>query len=376
MEDSESDTYAGSGNILPASISCNAAKDKRKARMDRMRALPTVYDQDIGAIIGAMLLLRCAWGAAGSDCVVWTVGRVVLLGTAYSLQTADFKYQSNVFELHRGGELAAIRSSIALTGVFLNHRFVEYAAATWKVWRAGVTTIEKLKRFDGTFLEFVSTKSYCQALAVKPDAVGSCTEGREVVASLEAVAGDGGLTASSLDPLVGDASDRGSAQAARNLQGLHTTQGGIVNNRFTVGGLLACLQLSAKMKPTARLDDTLADASRIFFGPEDPLASNLEACHIRLPSLPLLRLSRVRLDVVAILYERMSANMFRFLRYILMDSSPQLGYNFLCVREDRVAIPVPQFMSPEMRANFDINSGFQTRLCPPSTLGVWERWPR
>ena len=120
MEDSGSDTYAGSGSILPASISRNAAKDKRKTRMDRMRALPKpvlVYDQDIGAIIGAMLLLRCAWGAAGSDCVVWTVGRVVLLGTAYSLQTADFKYQPNVFELHRGAELA-IRSPSALTGGF------------------------------------------------------------------------------------------------------------------------------------------------------------------------------------------------------------------------------------------------------------------
>ena len=81
-------------------------------------------------------------------------------------------------------------------------------------------------------------------------------------------------------------------------------------------------------------------------------------------------MSRVRLDVMAILYERMLAKSFRFTRYILMDSSPQRGYNFLCVREDRVAIPVDQLLSPEMRANFDINSGFQTRLCPLSTLGV------
>ena len=59
------------------------------------------------------------------------------------------------------------------------------------------------------------------------------------------------------------------------------------------------------MRPSAELSDTLAAAARLFFGEEDCLAADLERGNIPLPSLSLLRMSRLRLDLASIAFERL-----------------------------------------------------------------------
>ena len=148
-------------------------------------------------------------------------------------------------------------------------------------------------------------------------------------------------------------------------------QGGTVKHIFTPEGILSCLKFAGNLKPSANISDALADAAEVLSGADDPVVHDILARDSHeVPSLNLLRMARVRLDIMSILFERRLFMKYRYIRYFLVDSSPQLGRNFLCVREDRVAIPRNDFVTMWFRAQFDINSTFETRICPLSTLGV------
>ena len=53
----------------------------------------------------------------------------------------------------------------------------------------------------------------------------------------------------------------------------------------------------------------------------------------------------------------------------MVDASPQLGMSFLCVREDRIRLPRAE-LGLDFRKAYDLNSAFETRICPLSTLGL------
>lgn len=145
---------------------------------------------------------------------------------------------------------------------------------------------------------------------------------------------------------------------------------GSVTHQFTPEGIVACLKFASNLKPSVDVRDVLEDALEVMFGPTCKFMQSIRDPSWRVPGLKLLRTSRVRLDMVAILYERQLQQKFKHLRYLLIDSSPQLGFNFLCIREDRIRIPKGVASDIHKRVDFDINSGFETRLAPLSTLGV------
>ena len=145
---------------------------------------------------------------------------------------------------------------------------------------------------------------------------------------------------------------------------------GTVTHTFTPEAIVACLKFASHLKPSVDLRDVLEDALEVMFGPNCKFVQSIRDPTWRVPGMHLLRASRVRLDLMAILYERQQQQKFKHLRYLLIDSSPQLGFNFLCIREDRINIPKDVAADIHKRADFDINSGFETRIAPLSTLGV------
>ena len=54
---------------------------------------------------------------------------------------------------------------------------------------------------------------------------------------------------------------------------------------------------------------------------------------------------------------------------ILVDSSPQLGRNYLCVREDRFRYPRAIAHDSSLMLKYDWSKSFETRIMPLSTLG-------
>jgi hypothetical protein len=120
------------------------------------------------------------------------------------------------------------------------------------------------------------------------------------------------------------------------------------------------------------LHTALADALEFTegAGSKNVQALRSKGSELRLPSLGLLRASRVRLDLLSITYERKLFLRYRYARYILVDSSPQLGTNFLICREDRIGFAREEFCCNVVRSQININDRFSTRICPVSTLGL------
>ena len=121
------------------------------------------------------------------------------------------------------------------------------------------------------------------------------------------------------------------------------------------------------------MGDALAYAAEIMFGEASSSAQlDLRDGHRRLPSVEVLRMARVRLDMCSILFERFLSQKFTYRRCIQMDSSRQFGYDYLLCREDRIAMPCSQSFEPLFRRDFDLNACCESMICPVSIIGVGE----
>ena len=161
------------------------------------------------------------------------------------------------------------------------------------------------------------------------------------------------------------------AFAEAQLRGLAETRSevGPVAIVWTVRGILICLKMAMHLKPSVDLRDPLADAARLFFGDAgEHLAGLLQSGNVPLPGVKVLRSARLRLDQCSMLFERILHDEFYFIRYVMPDSSPQLGRICLCVREDRLRYPRSLMFDAAARAAIDLNSVFETRRMPLSTL--------
>ena len=129
--------------------------------------------------------------------------------------------------------------------------------------------------------------------------------------------------------------------------------------------------LANTLRPTASLKDNLALAASLFFGAGGAtLAKNLRDGTIPLPREWLLRQSRLRLDIMNIMYQRQLFVKWTSIRFILADSATINGRNFLCIREDSIRYPTSETLNAEFRKSYNLNAGFHTRLLPLSSSGA------
>ena len=158
--------------------------------------------------------------------------------------------------------------------------------------------------------------------------------------------------------------------ARNSIQALGTQVRGAVSSVWTARGTILCLRLASSLRPSVCLGEGLADSARLFFGPDgEAFAQQLESGQLPLPGLGCMRQARLRLDLVNILFQRFLFTISYCIRFFLVDSSPQLGRNYLCVREELVRYPREMMHLPEVRAAFNLNDGFESRIMPLSTLG-------
>ena len=116
----------------------------------------------------------------------------------------------------------------------------------------------------------------------------------------------------------------------RSLQ-LKSNYQGIVEYRYAPEKILACLQLACHLKAPSALTDAVAAATGVLFGDATmDLAQEIRQGQHPLPSVGVLRAARIRLDIFSIMFERRLWLQFEYRRYLYLDASPQLGYNF-CV---------------------------------------------
>ena len=101
-----------------------------------------------------------------------------------------------------------------------------------------------------------------------------------------------------------------------------------------------------------------------------PVINELRDNYFSLPSIDILRQARVRLDMMHFIFEQQLWLKILYRRYIMIDSSPQLGFDFLIVREYRIRIPVADALDPLVRQRLNLNDCFEERICPVSVVGA------
>ena len=121
---------------------------------------------------------------------------------------------------------------------------------------------------------------------------------------------------------------------------------------------MLCLQFSANLRPGACIEDSLADAALLFNMPE--FAEQLRSGNIKLPAYESLARAKLRLDVLTILYQRILDVAHCVVRFLLIDASPQIGRNFLLVREDSFFLPVEARDNPDLLCQLDVSDNFRT----------------
>jgi len=162
------------------------------------------------------------------------------------------------------------------------------------------------------------------------------------------------------------------AMAKQRLQTFFTVcRGGTVSRRYSPEPLLAYLELASNLKPSAKVNNVLACSADLFFGRDSISFQNqLRSGEIPMPSLAVLRVARLRLDLLSMVWQQKLFLQFDWLIYVLVDASPQLGYDFLVVLEDQIRLPKASVLSLWQRMKLDLNECWHTVLQALSSLGL------
>ena len=242
------------------------------------------------------------------------------------------------------------------------------------MWNADADMVRIIRSSMRGPATFTSDVSMCKFLNIKADHVEIQPDARARAAVEEVgAASSADLVAADESSALVQQTSTAAEQARDNLQRLSGSRGaGAVSVAWTVRGILLCLQLASCVRPGVSFSETLACAARMFFGSEGEWLANLlesSDSSLPMPSACFSRSCRIRLDLCNVHFERLLPSKYFFLRYLSVDSSPQLGRNYLCAREDRFRFPIAMEFDMQARSQYDLNVAFETRILPLSTLG-------
>ena len=157
-------------------------------------------------------------------------------------------------------------------------------------------------------------------------------------------------------------------RAAQRLDSIaRPLSGGAVTHNYDARTMITALQFSQDLEPGVSLQVALRHAAPFFFDRETgPVVDALRDA--ALPQESRLRDARVRLDLLAIRWDRECCQSAAHWRYINPDSSPQLGWNWLIMREDLFTFPsiAPAAFAPVPEV---LNVAFSSRTDVLGTLG-------
>ena len=330
-----------------------------------------VYSSLTRKMVGALVLVAVHSAENGGK-VVWEVGSSALLDTPFLVQSSMVQYYGNVFKLTPTAEQHIRKLSVMAATTTLNATLTDMTSKSWSVMKLSDLQIKDAfcKDSPARVATFNTDANYAKAAGVTVSDENSTIN--ETLQSAEDAAFDADELATGSAPVLG--SEKVISEAARaTLMGLHKegTQGS-GKYTFMPGGLLNCLQMRRHMKPMAKLSDALADAATLLLPPDDSrdkLQKDLRVGVVVMPSYWTLNYAKLKLDLFSVLFERLVFIDHKFLRYLMLDGSQQLGYDFLCCIESRFRFPRGT-QSPFFWTQCDLNLLFEQRTMPVSTCGA------
>ena len=329
-----------------------------------------VYQKGQNSIIGALVLTRCE-GVQGSESIRWTASRAVALATPLVITPSMYKFRGSVFRLMLDAELA-LRSRSASVGDRLIVHFPEFMDATWRVFTVTESLSTSFTDPASTFT-FRTPRSHARFAGIDVAVVDRLqplhTEADEV--------GDNDDDVSSAIRPEADALSSGAVPraitASDRLMGLSAPRkSGTVSHTYYPQAILHSLQLQRFLKPSATIPEVLVASGALLLDDVESqdLSHRVKAKSIHLPSAEVLRHSRLRLDLVSVIYQQQHFLRRDRIYYLLVDSSPQLGIDFLCSIEDTFDLPTPHTITAWTEVCLYFEDRFSSEIEMLSSIGL------
>ena len=375
--------------VLPPQTQTSRTNRPSGGTKKQKNALPQMFLIAIGKerrIVGCFQLTSLvrvtpAIPTVEPDAIFAVISGACPLAQAVLLPPSDFRFRNVVSVLKEHAELQ-VRSSAALNGGTLNSNFLAFAAHKWRVWHMDEDVARSLTS-DAPPSYFPAQEKHALAIGVDLDVVQSLSE---VVHDLDQVVdelrmleggeihGQGGIqgagnVASSSAP---ESQTNDAARAMGRLENLALLrEGGVVSHTYTPEVILNSLCLNAVLQPSASLADAFMLAAPFFFGSDAESVFTPQAMStVALPKEFILRDARIKLDALRVLWGRETFEDNYAWRYLSPDGSPQLGWQWLVLREDRFDFSKKEFGSePEAAEKADFNRALHSRTCHLSVYG-------
>ena len=367
--------------LLPLDLSAPRRRAHGGDRQAAHTRLPQVYFIAAGTkgqrtIVAAVLITQVLYTSSCTYFVV--IGGRCVLAAPVAVPPDAATHSNGILALKPQLELQ-VRESIAVGGGSVNSHFTAWARTTWKAFDLDAQKVQLLLGPTRlTHLEIPG--SLCMRFPGDPEQVQSL---RGVIPDFQedVQQGVGNQAASSSGPQVhgrpspespSSVAHHDARRAADRILSLATPRaGGTITHEYTPQTLLMALQLNGATRASTSLQDVLCKAAPFFFGSEACSSSGLlwDIRHGNLPQEQRMRDARVRVDLLHSLFERTQEDKATRWRYLNPDSSPQLGWNWLFVRQDMFVFDRDQYKTDADIASADLRGLFQSFTMKPSTIG-------
>ena len=323
-------------------------------------------------VVFAVALMAAASHTGPTDRYVnVTFCRCVALATPFAINAAMHRYFGAVFHLTTEIESQIRLTPAAVGGSVLAHFIDDVPLQPWRVVSADPANFSIALTDPSLTAHMQFPTTTFKVFGVVPDIIPI---GSAAVQRHDEDAGDSDGYDHELDQP--DAPAVGHPGGAPPTPHKHFTvqlerlavncAGGTVTHVFTPKCLLQCLELSRHLKPNALMTDVLATSTAILLGDEaSVLEADIRGRKYHLPSVGALRTARVRLDLMEIIFKQRLYLKERVVHYLLLDASPQLGYNILATIEDTIWVPEPHTVTAHM-----LIEKYMSDLLPLSSLGL------
>ena len=309
--------------------------DKRKDR----NALPVaflLYLRQSRVIVGAAVFVAVYKLTSQPSDVFWAVSRGVELAAPFALDPRGCKCISSVFSLKAEYEASVRQAQTLVNHTMLGSQFPEFESMRFRC--IAIDTDVSRVIFDTAAASvYVRTPaSYIQTSGATPQVVStlpSLDDGANDVDVPEQLA----LLESAHVPALESANVPVAPTSMmhdvdQRLKVLCTPKKGSVSHCYSSSGMLDVLELASYLKPSADLGKVLAASGNLLFARESQVTIDLRDGKYTLPGEKLLRTSRIRLDLLYLRFQQKLFLRTKTIVYLLVDASPQLGYDFFVAR--------------------------------------------
>ena len=358
-------------DLLPTIVEDIPAPKRKAGNVKRKKAnaLPRaffIYDGELKQLLGAVSLIS-ANNAVGKH--AWCeCGIVATLSEPYRLKSEDLAYASNVFKLTTSCE-QMLRGRACTTGNTLNGHLSTFATKLWSVLTVSSSSSKLIFHSSRSVPRFDVELAVIRQAGISPS-----DSDADINNEIEKEAKECFDEGCDLPRVQASASNlSGTIETMRQcLMNARTGDPSSKKIRYSADTMLSCLKLKSQLRPQATIPDVLADALTLLLPDSSQrtlLQDDLRSEVYQLPGYLALNHAQVKLDICNILFEQKLSDELQYLRYWMIDSSPQLGWDFLCIIEHRIRLPIGDF-SATYWVNFDLNSGLEIRYMPLSTIAL------